>query len=269
MFSLSEILIAFSMTLLAGLATGIGGAIGVIRKEPGSRFTASALGFSAGVMVFVSLVEILPKGTESLVEIWGDKGGAWAGTIAFFAGIALIALIDRLVPEEINPHEPDSFHNADKLASRRARMMKAGMLTAVALALHNFPEGFATFIAALEEPSLAIPIVVAIAIHNIPEGIAVAVPLRAATGSRWKAWGWATLSGLAEPLGALVGFLILMPVMGPAAMGIAFAGVAGIMVFISLDELLPTAKETGEHHASTYGMIAGMAVMAVSLVLLG
>ena len=144
---------------------------------------------------------------------------------------------------------------------------RQGVFTAFALALHNFPEGFATFMSGLEAPEIAIPIAVAIAIHNIPEGIAVAVPLRAATGSRTKAFWWATVSGLAEPVGALIGFAILMPFIGPATMGFSFAAIAGIMVFISLDELLPTAEETGKHHFAIYGVIAGMAIMAVSLML--
>lgn len=168
-----------------------------------------------------------------------------------------------MVPEEINPHEPGTTEED----ARRGRLMKTGVFTAVALGLHNFPEGFATFLAGLESKEIAVPVAVAIAIHNIPEGIAVAVPLREATGSRKKAFWWATLSGLAEPLGALIGFGLLLPVLGPATMGISFAAVAGIMVFISLDELLPTAEETGEHHYAIYGLIAGMAIMAVSLML--
>lgn len=146
--------------------------------------------------------------------------------------------------------------------------MKMGVLTAGAIAIHNFPEGFATFIAALEDPTIALPVAVAIAIHNVPEGIAVAVPMREATGSRAKGFWWATLSGLAEPAGALIGFLVLMPFMGPVTLGVSFAAVAGIMVFISLDELLPTAEETGRHHTAIYGLIAGMAIMAVSLLVL-
>ena len=267
MYDLTSILIAFGMTLIAGLATGIGGVIGVAQKNPSDKFMAGALGFSAGVMVYVSLIEILPKGMESLTESYGELSGQWAAIIAFFVGIAVIAIIDRVIPEEINPHEPETVHN-EMLERRRSRMMKAGVLTALALALHNFPEGFATFIAALEDPTLALPIVVAIAIHNIPEGVAVAVPMREATGSQTKGFTWAMVSGLAEPLGALVGFLLLMPFLGPAVMGLAFAAVAGVMVFISLDELLPTAISTDEHHAATYGMIAGMAVMAISLVLM-
>lgn len=225
---------------------------------------ATALGLSAGVMLYVSFMEILPEGIAKLGEAYGtEKAATWAGIIAFFVGIAVIAIIDRAVPEEINPHEPATTEEE----ARRRRLMKTGVFTAFALALHNFPEGFATFLSGLEAPEIAIPIAVAIAIHNIPEGIAVAVPLRAATGSRKKAFWWATISGLAEPVGALIGFAILMPFIGPVTMGFSFAAIAGIMVFISLDELLPTAEETGKHHFAIYGLIAGMAIMAVSLLL--
>lgn len=266
-FEISAILVAFAMTALAGLSTGIGAAIGVARKKPGPHFLAGALGLSAGVMIYVSFVELLPQGIDDLTEAWGETRGGWGAVIAFFAGIALIAVIDRVVPEEINPHEPGVEADAE-LARRRRRLMKMGVLTAGAIAIHNFPEGFATFIAALEDPSIALPVAVAIAIHNVPEGIAVAVPIREATGSRSKGFWWATLSGLAEPAGALIGFLVLMPFMGPVTLGLSFAVVAGIMVFISLDELLPTAQATGKHHTAIYGLVAGMAVMAVSLLIL-
>ena len=226
---------AFALVLLSGLSTSIGGALAVGRREPGPAFMAAALGLSAA--------------------------GGGPATVA--AGIVVIAIIDRLVPEEINPHEPAT--TAEE--ARRKKLMKTGVFTACALGLHNFPEGFATFLSGLDSKEVAVPVAVAIAIHNIPEGIAVAVPLREATGSRKKAFWWATLSGLAEPLGALIGFGLLLPVIGPATMGISFAAIAGIMVFISLDELLPTAEETGEHHHAIYGLIAGMAVMAVSLML--
>lgn len=268
MYELSTLATAFGMTLIAGLATGLGGLIGVATRSPGDRFMAGSLGFSAGVMLYVSFMEILPAGISDLSDAWGERAGPWAGVAAFFGGIALIAVIDRFVPEEINPHEPATV-TGEAGDARKSRMMKAGVLTAVALALHNFPEGFATFIAALEDPMVAVPIVVAIAIHNIPEGIAVAVPIREATGSRARGLWWATLSGLAEPAGAIIGFLILAPFIGPATMGLSFAAVAGIMVFVSLDELLPTAEATGRHHHAVYGLIAGMAVMALSLLLLG
>ncbi len=265
-YDLSTVLFAFGLTLLAGLATGLGGLIAVLKKDPGPRFIAGALGLSAGVMLYVSFMEILPEGIEQLVEVWGEVGGHWAAVLAFFAGIAVIAVIDRLVPEPINPHER-GIGDDPELDAQRRRLMRMGVFTAGALALHNFPEGFATFIAGLEDTSIAIPVAIAIAIHNIPEGAAVAVPIRQATGSRAKALTWSTVSGLAEPAGALVGFALLMPFLGPVAMGLAFAAVAGIMVFICLDELLPTAVSTGRHHTAIYGLILGMAVMAVSLLL--
>ncbi|WJZ02230.1 zinc transporter ZupT [Corynebacterium freiburgense] len=247
---------AFSLTLLAGLSTGIGGLLSVLWRTPGNRFLAGSLGFSAGVMLYVSLVELLPEGMNS--------AGAATAVAAFFGGIAVIAIIDRLVPERVNPHEPVVLGAPPS----KRHLMRMSIMTAIAIALHNFPEGFATFITALEDPTIAVPIAVAIAIHNIPEGVAVAVPLREATGSRRKALLWSFLSGLAEPAGALVGFALLMALVGPVSMGIALAGVAGVMVFVSLDELLPTAQATGEHHVAVYGLVLGMAVMATSLLLL-
>lgn len=257
---------ALGLSLFAGLSTGIGGVLSVLKDDPGPRFMAGSLGFSAGVMLYVSFMEILPEGFEQLGAAWGERPGSWAAAAAFFGGIALIAVIDRLVPEPINPHERKVDEDPE-LSAQRRRLMKMGAMTALAIAIHNFPEGFATFIAALEDPTIAIPVAVAIAIHNIPEGIAVAVPVRQATGSRMKGVVWSFLSGLAEPAGALIGFLLLMPFIGPVALGVAFAMVAGVMVFISLDELLPTAVATGRHHTAIYGLIIGMAVMAASLLL--
>lgn len=218
-----------------------------------------SLGFSAGVMIYVSMIEIFFKAKESLVLELGEKRGYIITTVGFFLGMLLIAIIDKLIPSTENPHEIKSL---DKENKRLARM---GIFTALAIAIHNFPEGLATFVSALQEPSLAIPIVVAIAIHNIPEGIAVAVPIYYSTGSKKKAFLYSLLSGLSEPLGAIVGFLILMPIMSDVVFGVIFAMVAGIMVFISLDELLPSAREYGEHHLSIYGLILGMIVMAISL----
>lgn len=145
--------------------------------------------------------------------------------------------------------------------------MRTGILTAAAIAIHNFPEGVATFVSSLQQPTIAIPIVVAIAIHNIPEGISVSVPIFYATGSRKKAFLYSFLSGLSEPLGAVVAYLVLRPYLSETLFGIAFAVVAGIMVFISFDELLPSAEAYGEHHLCIYGLLTGMGVMAVSLLL--
>ena len=265
----STVLFAFSLTLFAGLATGVGSALALLTKRTSTKFLSVALGFSAGIMLYVSFMELLPEGMTALVSAWGETSGSWAAVGAFFAGIAFIALIDILVPETENPHEIHTVEEMDGTSeSHKANLMRMGLFTALAITIHNFPEGIATFIAALNDPNLGIAIAVAIAIHNIPEGIAVAVPVFYATGSRKKAFRLSFLSGLAEPAGALVGYFFLIQFLNDAMFGFVFAAVAGIMVYISLDELLPAAKEYGEHHLSIYGLIAGMAVMAVSLLLL-
>ena len=263
---MDTIFYAFLLTLLAGLSTGIGSLIALLAKRTNRRFLSVSLGFSAGVMVYVSMIEIFAKAQSALTAQLGQRPGSWATVAAFFGGMLFIAMIDKLIPAEKNPHEVKLVEQEDAAPPAR-KLMRMGVFTALAIAIHNFPEGLATFVSALQSPSIAIPIVVAIAIHNIPEGIAVSVPIYQATGSRKKAFCHSFLSGLAEPLGALIGWLLLMPIMTDTVFGIIFAAVAGIMVFISFDELLPAAREYGEHHLSIYGLISGMGVMAVSLLL--
>ena len=262
----SPVAIAFALTLLARLATGIGSALALFARTTNKRFLSAVLGFSAGVMIYVSFVEILADARVGLAAELGRRPGAWATVLAFFSGIGLTALIDRLVPAAENPHE---VHRVEEMHRRPdAHLMRMGMLSATAIALHNFPEGIATFVAALDNPKVGASIAAAVAIHNIPEGIAVAVPVFYATGSRSRAFSWSFLSGLSEPLGALVAWWLLGGLAGATLHGVLFAAVAGVMVFISFDELLPTAREYGEHHVAVYGLISGMAVMAVSLALM-
>lgn len=257
---------AFLMTAIAGVSTGIGSLIAFLTKSTNKTFLSISLGFSAGVMIYVSMIEIFPKAQIALSKELGERLGAWMTVIGFFGGMLLIAVIDQLIPSEDNPHEMRSL-NKDPSQIQHQKLMRMGIKTALALAIHNFPEGLATFVSAMQDPSIAIPIVLAIAIHNIPEGMAVSVPIYQATGSKKKAFAYSFLSGLAEPVGAILGWFLLLPIMSPTVYGIIFASVAGIMVFISLDELLPAAHEYGEHHLSIYGLIAGMLVMAISLLL--
>lgn len=263
----NNLMFAFGLTLFAGLSTGIGSALAFFTKRTNKVFLSLSLGFSAGVMIYVSFVEIFAKAKSVLVESHGEKLGYLYTVLAFFGGVLLIAIIDRLVPSIDNPHEVRTIEDINKPISKEKKLLRMGMFSALAIAIHNFPEGMATFSAALIDPTIAIPIAVAIAIHNIPEGIAVSVPIYYATGSRKKAFLLSFLSGLAEPLGALVGYLILREFFNDTIFGVLFASVAGIMVFISLDELLPTAKEYGKPHSAIYGLIAGMVVMALSLIL--
>jgi len=262
-----NILLAFGLTLVAGLATGIGSFFAMFTSTTNTKFLSWSLGFSAGVMIYVSMIEIFAEAKLKLTDALGGSLGYWATLGGFFGGMLLIALIDKFVPQQGNPHELKKIEDKQKKVDE-TELLKMGTFTALAIAIHNFPEGIATFTAALQDPALGVAIAVAIAIHNIPEGIAVAVPIYFASGSKRKAFKLSFLSGLAEPVGALVAFLILMPFLNDVVFGVIFAGVAGIMVFISLDGLLPAAKKYDEAHTSIYGVISGMILMAVSLVLL-
>jgi zinc transporter, ZIP family len=256
----------------------VGSCIAFLAKRTDFRFLSVSTGFSAGVMLYVSFVEILPKGLEILSARHGDELGLWINTLSFFIGILIIALIDNLIPAGENPHESPSRQERALLQGSPTKLdehklMRMGLFTALAIAIHNFPEGLATFLVALENPTLGLAIAIAIALHNIPEGISVAVPIYYATGRRRKAFSYSVLSGLAEPVGALVGYGLLLLLLGnggalsPSILGPIFAAVAGIMVYISLDELLPTSRAYGKGHDSILGLVAGMLVMALSLLL--
>ncbi|MCX7903500.1 MAG: zinc transporter ZupT [Caloramator sp.] len=266
---MNNILLAFSLTLIAGLSTGIGSAIAFFAKKTNTKFLSISLGFSAGVMIYVSTIEIFSEARNLLTTSLGIKTGYLLTVASFFCGMLIITLIDKLIPCGENPHEVYKIEEMDNnnCIKKNTKLFRTGIFIALAITIHNFPEGIAAFISSLQHPKLAIPIIIAISIHNIPEGIAISFPIYYATGSRKKAFLFSFLSGLSEPLGALVGYLILMPFLNDIVFGIIFAAVAGIMVFISLDELLPSAEEYGEHHLSIYGLVSGMIVMAISILL--
>jgi ZIP family zinc transporter len=259
----SNLLTAFLLTLVAGLSTGIGSLIAFVANKTNKKFLSFSLGLSAGVMIYVSFMEMIPTAKEELAGAFGSRMGSLYVFLAFLGGIALISLIDFLAPESGNPHE---MHGVEEM-NVKDPLHRVGFVVALSLAIHNFPEGIATFTSALGSIDVAIPITLAIAIHNIPEGIAVSVPVYHATGSKKKAFGYSFLSGLAEPVGALIAYLFLTPYWTPSVNGIILAAVSGVMVFISLDELLPSAEKYGEHHISIAGLVTGMAVMGFSLFL--
>lgn len=263
-----NVLFAFALTLFAGLSTGIGSAIAFFARRTNTWFLSGSLGLSAGVMIYVSFMEILPEAMHSLSKAHGETTGAWLGVISFFVGMAVVGIIDWLVPSHENPHEVRSVEDMVDPEKKNKRLMRMGLMAALAIAIHNFPEGIATFAAALNNPAVGISIAIAIAIHNIPEGIAVSVPIYYATGSRKKAFFWSFASGLSEPLGAAVGYVLLTTIFTDAVLGYLLAGVAGIMVFISLDELFPAAREYDNGHVAIYGLVIGMMIMAISLLLL-
>jgi len=286
-FTSEQIIIALALTLFAGFSTAIGSVIAFFSKRDDLKILSLGLGFSAGVMIYISFMEILPSSLKDFAKYYDSNWGQLLGLLCFFGGIFLSLIIDKFIPEDVNPHDPKDDYTELKICPlvqnktphmvnfpkkhiiNTKALKRTGIFTAFAIAIHNFPEGFATFISSLENLTLGIAIAIAIAIHNIPEGLAVSLPIYHATNDKKKAFIYSALSGLAEPLGAFVGMLLLLPFIGELTLAITFAIVAGIMVFISLDELLPAAKTYDKAHDSLYGLIIGMAIMALSLNLLG
>ncbi|MDD3153800.1 MAG: zinc transporter ZupT [Victivallaceae bacterium] len=263
---LYEFLIVFALALFAGLATGIGGAISFFTGRHNNALLAVALGFSGGVMIYISMVELLGDSISFFTS--KSAHGAIFANIAFFAGILLALLIDRSIPSDENPHEFQHVSmNQNQFNADPAHKKHGAWMIALAITIHNFPEGLAVVGAGMKSLQLGIPIALAIAVHNIPEGMAVSLPLYYATGNKKRAFLGALLSGLAEPLGAIVGFLLLRPFLNDSVLHALFAAVAGIMVYITFDELLPLAETTGEHHKAIYGLLAGMFFMAATLIL--
>ena len=278
---MTGIISALILTLIAGAATGIGGALVLFKKKISSNFLAGALGISAGVMIFISLAELFPEAQAEISATGSIRHGEALTLLAFFAGMGIIMLIDFLIPEYENPHEASGLslgsHTpaVDMLShtGNEKALHRLGIMSALAIAIHNFPEGIATFIGALNDPEMGAGITFAIAIHNIPEGIAVAIPIYYATKSKAKALLYATLSGFSELLGALLcmavtGIFGMELTGGGPIFPLILAAVAGIMIYISLDELLPTAEKYGKHHIAIAGVIGGMAIMGVSLLIL-
>ncbi len=272
----SAIVLAFAVTLFAGLATGIGSAIAFLSKTTNKAFFALSMGFSAGVMIYLSFAEILPKASKYIASEVDASQSAAIAAAALIGGMILMALIDAVVPSGANPHEntrvelmSEPAGTLEEIGIHQKKLMRMGVFVALAIAIHNFPEGLATFLLVLDDPEIGIALAIAVAMHNIPEGIAVSVPVYYATKSKIKAFRLSFLSGLAEPAGAVIGYLILAPFLNDFVLGVIFAMVAGVMVFLAIDTLLPTARNSSRGHLTVYGLIGGMAVMAASLVLLG
>jgi ZIP family zinc transporter len=262
--SFENVALAFGVTLAAGLATVLGSILVFLSKTPGPRILAFGLAFAGGAMVYVSLSEILNKSILAFSSQYGDQLGFTYATLAFLLGVFIIAIIDHLVP---NPHETFDPRGAVYQTKDKEYIRRVGIMTALAITAHNFPEGLATFFAMLDSPGLGLPLAFAIAIHNIPEGISIAIPVYFATGKKLYAFLACLLSGLAEPVGALIGYTLLAPFLSQAIFGGVFGIIAGVMVFLALDELLPAAKRYSQSHETVYGLVGGMTALALSLIL--
>lgn len=263
-FSSAQVLTALGVTAAAGLATVLGSALVLFAKAPNPRLLAFGLAFAGGAMVYVSLSEILNKSIASFANTYGDKLAFTYGTLSFLAGVVLIAVMDFIVS---NPHSPLENKKESFSGCADHEIRRIGLMAAIAITAHNFPEGLATFFATLENPHVGLALAFAIAIHNIPEGISIAVPIYVATNSKSKALIACALSGLAEPVGAIIGYAVLAPYLSDGVFGAVFGVISGVMVFLALDELLPAAKKYAKGHETVYGLVLGMAALAASLIL--
>lgn len=256
---------AMLITLFAGLATAIGGGIAFIVKKDNLKALSVGLGFSAGVMIFLSFTDILPEAGKLLAVNFPNKY-EWLVYGGFIIGLVVAILIDYFIPDHI---DTDEVLNPDAPCKHQHRIKRAGLFTAVAICVHNFPEGMATFLTTTQNITLGISVGLAIAIHNIPEGIAVALPIYHVTGKKRSAMLYAALSGITEPIGAIVGLFLFSLLLPQIMIGMLMAAVAGIMIYLAFDTLLPLAREYGNWHLSMVGIVSGMLVIWVSLILIG
>ena len=272
---MDAVVFGFALTLIAGVATGVGGLAALFSSRANKKFLSACLAFSAGVMLYVSFAEILLEAFEALEYDFGEGTGYLIATVAFFAGILIMVIIDKFVPHsdevtEINEDTPINTDNTSLSASDEKGLKRTGIMSAVAIGIHNFPEGVITFMATIYDPAMGVAIAIAIIIHNIPEGIATAAPIYYATGSKPKAFAISLSSGLVQPVGALFAWFLLQNVFEniEPIFGIAFAAVSGIMVFVAIHQLLPAAHKFGNRHSVMGWLFGGMIVMAFSLVVL-
>ena len=255
---METVIMPFIFTLVAGLAMGIGGLLGFVGEGRNKNFFYSSVGFAAGVMLYAAFVEVLPESFETLSDIFGEKNGVLYTTIGFFIGIIFMLGTEKFCLTHQH-HDENHIEKEDKA------MYRMGIMTAIAIAIHNFPEGLAIFTSALKDTKLGLSVTLAIIIHNIAVGIAISAPIYYGTGNKKKALGAALLSGLSEPLGAILGYWILKDYLNDVIFGILLSIVAGVMVYISLDELIPSAQK-GDSHTGTYSLVFGMFVMALTII---
>lgn len=269
MYTPANLGIAFSLTMLAGLTTAVGGAITFVTNKSDLKFLSLGLGFSAGVMIFISLVDIIP-GAKEMLKVNFPGSFEWLVFLGFIAGLLISITIDYFLPDHVDTEEllhPNAPEQDNQY--KHYKLKRAGMMTAIAICIHNFPEGMATFLTTTQDTTLGLSVALAIAIHNIPEGIAVALPIYHVTGKKRYAMLYAALSGITEPIGALVGMLVVGLFLPQMLVGLLMAAVAGIMTYISFDTLLPLAKEYGNWHLSIIGIMSGIIFIWMSLILLG
>lgn len=247
---------ALVLALIAGLSTLLGALAVFTTRQRSQGLLAVSLGFAAGVMLSVSFTDLFPNARELLSAAFGTRPGAVLSVAALAGGILLAMALDHLVPHE-------AFDQATGEAPHK-NLLRVGVVSTLAIALHNLPEGMATFMAGYEDATLGLTIAFAIAMHNIPEGITVAMPIWYATGSRRRAFRYTLLSALAEPAGAGLAFLVLRPFISDMLLGSLFGVVSGIMIYIAVEELIPSSRQYGHDRSALWATFAGICLMPLT-----
>lgn len=267
---MSKEILSLGLTTIVGLTMGFGSLLSYLVKRSNRKFLSLSLSFSAGIMIYTAFMAILPEGIHLLEENLGEAG-YYIALLAFFGGMFLTALVEKIVhrfgghhhgfEEEHEHHHHEHEHEHE----HNHHTTNLGIMSAIAIAIHNLPEGLAVYTTGLKDISLAIPIAIGVILHNIPLSIAITMPIFYATGSRKKGFIYSLMVGLCQPLGAILGHLILSNFLNDVVHGILFALVGGIMIFISLDELLPISRKDDDHHIGIYVTILGMMIMAIAM----
>lgn len=235
----------------AGISTLLGGLVVYFKFKDKNSFIAFALSFSLSVMISLSIFELLPDSFITLSSRFGLLVGIIFTTVMFLVGKFLVTKINKKLA---------LLHNKDNL-------YRVGLLSMIALMLHNFPEGIATFMASYNDLSAGISLGIAIMLHNIPEGISISVPIYYATGSKKRGVIYSLISGLAEPLGAILAFIVLKNYINEITIALVIVIVAGIMITISINEMLPEVNSYNKKNISILGMIIGVILVIVNLLL--
>lgn len=244
---------ALILAFFAGMSTLLGALIIFFTNKKSEKLVTVSLGFAGGVMLSVSFTDLLPNATQLLNEYYNEKLGIFLSVVFLLIGVLFAAMLDRFVP-----HEPDGD------GKKHENLFRVGFISTLAIGLHNFPEGIATFMAGYEDLTLGASIALAITMHNIPEGISVAMPIYFATGSKVKAFKYAFLSGIAEPIGAFLAFLVLKPFINTLTLGIIFGFISGIMLYIAIEELLPSSKQYGYSKEALISIFTGIILMPLT-----
>lgn len=252
---LNQEIMPIFLSLLAGLSTLIGAFMVFFSKTKDKKLITFALSFSAGVMITISFTDLLPTASETLNKIYGKLGGGFLSILFLIIGVIIAFLIDNFIPEN-ESIGVDTDNNST--------LFRVGFVSMIALMFHNFPEGIATYISGYQDTTLGITIAMAIALHNIPEGVSIAMPIYYSTGSRKKAFLYTFISGIAEPVGAIMSYLFLKPYINDFILSVVFALVAGIMIYISFAELIPEAKSYNHNLIYIFSIILGICVMPIS-----